>query len=162
MKNIVFSEDQKFDNKWLWIAIGVVMIIPVILALLVKKGIMISVLIAIPVLILLLLMRLKTEIGEEGIIVKFFPVIILNKLIKWEDIEQIYIRKYKPIAEYGGWGLRISYKHGLAYNVKGNKGIQIIFKDGKQLLIGTQKPEAAAVAIRQFKALRPSSGDLSQ
>ena len=35
---------------------------------------------------------------------------------------------------------------GKAFNIKGNMGLQLQFKDGKKLLIGTQKEEE----IKQF------------
>ena len=35
----------------------------------------------------------------------------------------------------GGWGWRYSIRNGRAFNISGNKGLQIIFKDGKKLLL---------------------------
>lgn len=158
MDNIVFSEKQRFNNKWLWIAIGMVLTIPIVIAIYDRANILVSLLITIPALALLLAMQLRTEIGEEGICVKFFPMFFLDKIIKWEEIEKVYPRKYKPISEYGGWGIRITLKNGIAYNVRGNKGIQIIFKDGKKLLIGTQKYSEAEQALAQFRhKLNPES-----
>jgi hypothetical protein len=46
---------------------------------------------------------------------------------------------YEPIAEYGGWGIRFGNK-GMAYDVRGNKGIYITLTSGKHILIGTSKP----------------------
>jgi hypothetical protein len=39
--------------------------------------------------------------------------------------------------EYGGWGIKYG-KMGKAYNVSGNRGVQLEFTDGKRLLIGSQ------------------------
>jgi TATA-box binding protein (TBP) (component of TFIID and TFIIIB) len=36
---------------------------------------------------------------------------------------------------------------GKAYNVSGNKGVQLVFKNGKKLLIGSQKADELAKAI---------------
>ncbi len=62
--------------------------------------------------------------------------------MKWEDISKAYIREYKPVAEYGGWGVRGFFSSsGRAYNVSGNVGLQVELKNGKKILIGTQKQE---------------------
>jgi TATA-box binding protein (TBP) (component of TFIID and TFIIIB) len=50
------------------------------------------------------------------------------------------------LLEYGGWGIKYGRK-GKAYNVSGNRGVQLVFKDGKQLLIGSQRAEELAEAI---------------
>jgi hypothetical protein len=47
---------------------------------------------------------------------------------------------YRPIIDYGGWGVRFGRK-GMAYNVSGNIGLLISRKNGKTILIGTQKPD---------------------
>lgn len=151
MNKTIFSEKQRFNNKWLWITIATLLLIPIVFAIFDRANILVSLLIILPALALLLSMQLRTEIGEEGICVKFFPMFFLDRIIKWEEIEKVYPRKYKPISEYGGWGIRITHKNGIAYNVRGNKGIQIIFKDGKKLLIGTQKFDEAEEALAQFR-----------
>lgn len=90
---------------------------------------------------LLLSMKLNTKIYKEYILIKFFPF-IRNKKIYFSEIESFEIRKYNPIREYGGWGYRIGiFGKGIAYNIKGNMGLQLIYKNKKKLLIGTQKPE---------------------
>lgn len=68
-------------------------------------------------------------------------------------MEKCYVRTYSPIREYGGWGFRQALgEKGKAYNVKGNKGIQIQLKTGKNILIGTQKEKDAQQVInRNFK-----------
>lgn len=103
-----------------------------------------------PILILFYLFRLQTEIDESGIQYQFLPFHSSAKKIAWSDIENCYVRTYKPILEYGGWGFKTSLGHGKAFNVKGNKGIQIELKSGKKLLIGTQKPDLAKKVIALY------------
>lgn len=108
----------------------------------------------IPFLLLLLLfsvMTLKTDIKEEGIFVQFFPFHFKPKFFPWEDILAAYVRKYKPLKEYGGWGIRQSLsKGGKGYNVSGNMGLQLVFKDDKKLLIGTKKPLEVTQVLEQL------------
>jgi hypothetical protein len=90
--------------------------------------------------IFFLSLTLHTRIDHTGIFYRFFPVHRKEKFIKWEDVAEVEVRKYKPIAEYGGWGFRTG-RNGRALNTSGNMGLQILFKNGKKLLIGTQKSD---------------------
>ncbi len=100
-------------------------------------------------------LTLHTRIDQDGITYRFFPVHRREKFIKWNDVAQVEVRKYKPILEYGGWGFRTG-RNGKALNTSGNKGLQIVFNDGKKLLIGTQKPDELSrtlekLDLRNFK-----------
>lgn len=89
---------------------------------------------------LLLAINLKTQIYKDHISISFFPF-FKNKLINFSELDKYYVRKYNPITEYGGWGFRIGvFGKGQAYNIRGNMGLQLEYKNGKKLLIGTQSP----------------------
>jgi hypothetical protein len=91
---------------------------------------------------LLIKAKLTTEINSETIRYRFYPFILRDRFIYWNEIEKSYVRKYKPILEYGGWGIRYGIGgNGRAFNMKGRYGLQLELKNGKKLLIGTQKPE---------------------
>jgi hypothetical protein len=100
--------------------------------------------------VLFLLLKLQTYVSRDGIYVRFFPFHIRFKRFRPEDLSEYYARQYKPLWEYGGWGIRFSLRYGKAYNVSGNKGVQLVFKNGKKLLIGSQKPEQLEAAIREI------------
>jgi hypothetical protein len=91
--------------------------------------------------------RLETSLEADGVRVRFFP--LSNRLIKYADIERCFARDYRPIMEYGGWGIRWSVQNGRAYNVSGTKGVQLILKDGKKVLIGSQRAEEVAARINE-------------
>lgn len=99
---------------------------------------------------LFVLLKLHTEVRPDGIYVRFFPFHIHFKRFASEDLSECYARQYKPILEYGGWGIRYSIRNGRAYNVSGNKGVQLVFDTGKKLLIGSQNPEQLEAAIRSI------------
>lgn len=102
------------------------------------------------VLLLLFSLQLKTEIDERGIHYRFIPFHFKDQTIPWNEIQDCYVRTYSPIMEYGGWGYRISLKKGKAFNVSGNKGIQIVLKSGKKILIGTQNGSEATLVIERY------------
>ncbi len=86
--------------------------------------------------------NLQTIITKRGIYYKYYPFINKFRLISKENIKNYYIRKYKPIGEYLGWGIRYSLKgNGIAFNTMGNIGLQLELINGKKILIGTQLPE---------------------
>ena len=50
------------------------------------------------------------------------------------------MRQYSAIGEFGGWGIKYGLGGaGKVYNVSGNKGLQLVYKDGSKLLIGSQR-----------------------
>lgn len=95
-----------------------------------------------------LVATMKTQITDEGVSVKFFPVIFKTKTILWADVDDYFVREYNPLQEFGGWGLfriNLPFGRGLgnsrAIALRGSHGLQLIMKDGSRLLIGTQEPE---------------------
>ncbi|RKY75857.1 hypothetical protein DRQ07_11235 [candidate division KSB1 bacterium] len=89
---------------------------------------------------------LVTEVRDDGIYIKF---VTINKdfiRIGFDEIDTCEIRKYRPIVEYGGWGVKYG-SGGKAYNVSGNMGLQFKLKNGKSVLIGTQRPEEFKLAV---------------
>jgi hypothetical protein len=93
-------------------------------------------------------MNLTTEVREDGLYFRFFPIHLSFRRIALRDLKQYEARNYSPIREYGGWGIRFGRK-GKAYNVSGNRGVQLELSNGARLLIGSQKPEELAEAINR-------------
>ncbi len=108
-------------------------------------------LIVIGILVFVYVHKLEIEIDESIIRYRLSPYHSSFKTIKKEKIKEIYVRKYSPVYEYGGWGLRWSLFNGKAYNIWGNKGLQIVFTNNKKLLIGTQKPEELNNIVEDWK-----------
>ncbi len=95
-------------------------------------------------------LRLDTRIQKDGIYFRFFPIHLSYRHYSWDNIDKSFVRQYNPVLEYGGWGLRLGlFGKGKAFNVSGNKGIQIVFTNGKKVLLGTNKPEEAEEALKQ-------------
>jgi hypothetical protein len=150
----IFREVQRFRQWWVLLLVLLVASISwygFIQQIVLKKpfgdnpapdSVMIIILVIFGILFPLLFYSLKliTEVRFDGLYVKFFPLQFHSKKISFGDIKSYEIRTYSALKEYGGYGIRLGPR-GNAYNVSGNKGIQLEFQDGKQLLVGTQKPE---------------------
>lgn len=152
-----FSEKQRFTQWWLWLLLSAVMVYTIYNFIKDRQyfstlELAISFLIPILVIILFLVIRLETKIDEQGISVRFFPFQITFRYYPWRNIKKAYVRKYSPLTEYGGWGLRQGlFGKGKAYNVKGNQGLQIILNDEKKVLIGTQKQNELKLYLENSK-----------
>jgi len=101
--------------------------------------------------VVFLLSKLRTVITGEGIYVRFHPVDFKTRFYAWEDIDEAYIRKYSPLREFGGWGARGSWKRGIAYNVSGNIGLQLVLENGRKILIGTGRAEELESVLKKMR-----------
>ncbi|MFC1477379.1 DUF6141 family protein [candidate division KSB1 bacterium] len=93
--------------------------------------------------------HLTTEVRQDGLYIRFFPFHVRTKKISLEDIALCEAVTYRPIRDYGGYGIRYGRK-GKAYNVSGSRGIRIEYAGGKKLLIGSQDPEALLQSLQAF------------
>jgi hypothetical protein len=159
MKEPIFSETQRSKPIWFW-AILILVLFPILREPAISlistvysddgasvevsyegKGFVfqiISILLGISLISYYLLSNLKTSVSPKGISVKFWPMMSQYKYISWEEIDKVFLRKYKPLDDYGGWGIKHG-KKGKSLTVRGHYGLQLIKKSGEKLLIGTQK-----------------------
>ena len=90
-------------------------------------------------------MGLVTEVTGGQLRVRLWP--FPSKTYALADIESAEVRAYRPIREYGGWGLRFG-PSGMAWNAYGDRGVQLVLRSGRRVLIGSQDAEALARAIQ--------------
>ncbi|MEJ5302230.1 MAG: hypothetical protein HPY80_01085 [Bacteroidales bacterium] len=101
-------------------------------------------------------MRLEIIIDERGISFSFRPFIKYRQY-SWDAISYAWVRKYRAIGEYGGWGYRGVGRRRRAFTLGEKYGIQIITTDGRDILLGTARHEIAASALRSFGKGTPPS-----
>jgi hypothetical protein len=151
--NVLFSEKQRFTQWWIWlilIGINVLFVYALITQVfngtkfgqnpMSDTGLWISFTISVLFNFFMFNLRLETIIRKEGIYVRFFPIHFKAKFISWENVRSAHVRQYSPMKEYGGWGIKYSrHGNGKAFSVSGKSGLQLEFRDGDKLLIGTEK-----------------------
>jgi hypothetical protein len=93
---------------------------------------------------------LITEVRGDGIYIRFIPFHLKFRTMPFEAIQTYEERTYRPLREYGGWGIRVG-AGGKAYNISGNRGVQLVLLSGRKILIGSQKPEELVLAINRAK-----------
>ena len=166
---ILFTERQRFKQWWLWLillSINSLFLFGTFkqviggqqfgdkpmsnLELLITAGLTIL------LTILFVNFRLETIIKKDGIYVRFFPFHLKFKHFAWEKLTKSFVRQYAPISEFGGWGLRFAlFGKRKAFNVSGNKGLQLEFTDNEKLLIGTNKAEELSAVLNEIGQLIP-------
>jgi len=159
--DVSFRETQRFTQTWLWLVIALIVAMgwwafiqqiflgcpfgnrpasdPVVFVVWALCGF------GLP--LLLMSCRLITEVRGDGLHVRFLPFHVRWRSFAFDQISSCEARTYHPVLEYGGWGIRCGL-HGSAYNVRGNRGVQLTFSNGKRLLIGSQLAEELALAIK--------------
>jgi hypothetical protein len=159
VEGVLFHEEQSFRQPWLWVMMPgslLVMIAVVAVAFIhdpaKAQSLIVPAVVAVPIIIgtiaLLLFMKLTVQVEDGQLRVRFFPLV--KREIPVAEIARWEARAYRPILEYGGWGIRYGWK-GMAYNVSGKRGVQLEFTNGKRLLIGSQRPDELAAAITHAK-----------
>tara|TARA_R110000868_G_scaffold143107_3_gene360879 strand:- start:497 stop:1006 length:510 start_codon:yes stop_codon:yes gene_type:complete len=162
MSKILFKEEQKFTQWWLWLLLLsplAVLIYSIFEPIFSEAGFTegnysflnstssdfwIPFFILLSILVLFMLLKLKTEITKERISMRYFP--LFSKEWLWIDIEKAEVINYGFV----GYGIRISLKHGMVYNVKGTKGLALLLKNGKKIVLGTQRPEELEHILRRI------------
>ncbi len=156
-----FREEQRFRQIWVWIivlGIAALMWYSTFMQIIQRRPfggnpapdtllIIFWLLFGIGMPALLFSARLITEVRMDGIYIRFFPFHFSYKEIAFRDLKSFEVRTYNALREYGGWGIRYG-PQGKAYNVGGNRGVQLVLIDGKRILLGSQKPEEFLAAIQ--------------
>ena len=145
-----FREVQQFRQAWLWgILIGSFALSDFAVYQQLERMTLMSLFLAIGVPSLLLLwfylIKLVTEVYDDEVKVQFVWM-WRAKHIPVGAIQRVEAVTYRPIRDYGGWGIRMG-ANGWAYNISGNRGVRLRFADGRDFLIGSQRAEELALAI---------------
>jgi hypothetical protein len=161
---VSFREAQRFSQPWLW---GLVLIAPAVFLYAFVQQLILGkpfgenpmsdgLLIVMGLLIggglpwLFYSARLVTEVRTDGLYVRFSPFHRRPRRIAPEEIASCEARTYRAIREYGGWGIH-SGRSGRAYNVRGDRGVQLVLRDGRRLLIGSQCADELAAHINALR-----------
>jgi len=96
-------------------------------------------------------MRLVTEVRDDVLSIRFLRL-WPDRAIPWGQICHAQVRTYRPIKDYGGWGVRWAAR-GIVYHARGNRGVRMELVSGERVLIGSGRPEELAKAIGERMGL---------
>lgn len=94
---------------------------------------------------LFLTLKMRTRVDGGGVHIR--TLYVVRRSLPFAEIESAEAVVYRPLRDYGGWGLRVSGK-GKAYNMRGNRGVQLKLKNGGNVLVGSQRPDELARFIQ--------------
>ncbi len=170
MSRILFSEQQKFNQIWLYAIIIISTLVAIIplghgfftqiingepwgqnpmsdIGLLTLVIVTLIALIAINYVVFTA--RLEVEIKDNSIYYKYFPMVWNWKTLFKDYIQSYEIRKISPISDLGGYGYRKRFfKKTTGLVVSGDRALVLTLTDGKTLIIGTQKPNELGNAMK--------------
>jgi len=159
---IIFEEVQSFVGTWMWyLIIGLTTLI--LVGILVgtflypvdpPEALIGSLIVAIVMgglTFLLTTSKLYVTIDNTRIYYRFPPFVSQEKSYSKDDVQQMQVRKYRPIREYGGYGYKRRFRSGRAMNITGNMGLQLVLKNGRKVLLGTQKPDLLKTVVKQLQ-----------
>jgi hypothetical protein len=159
MSKVYFKEVQHFNQWWIWVIIAfcwgfwiwqfvqqIIMGIPFGDNPMSDLGVILTGIFPVAISLLFKLLTLETVVDDEGVKCRFMPFQRKYKIFRPEEIEHFEVRKYSPIKDFGGWGIRYG-RNAKAFNVGGNQGLFLELKGRKNFMIGTQVPDSLRHAV---------------
>ncbi len=160
MTEVEFREQQRIKVWWIWLAV----LVPAVVmgSIFVEQIVrgrthgehpgpdwlvwLLSVFLCLLVPALLLVLELTIAVDDAGVHIRYFPFV--RRAIPFADIRACRARAYRPIREFGGWGIRTGLGKKSAYNASGNLGVELYLNDGRSIMLGSQRHEELAAALR--------------
>lgn len=162
-REVLFREEQRFSQPWLW-ALVLVLAGFAWFALIYESYRSLAldgerqvwavlpfwIIVGLGVPALVFACRLVVEVRRDAFYYRYHPFHRRMHRIGWDEIRTAEARAYNPIREYGGWGIRSAWRKGggKAYNVYGDRGLQLELSDGKRILFGSQRADELASAVK--------------
>lgn len=89
-------------------------------------------------------LQMRTSVAPDAITIRFG---FLNTTrIPIAEIDRAEAIAYRPIRDYGGWGIR-GFGRRRALNVRGDRGVLVVRTSGATVLIGSQHPRELLSAL---------------
>jgi hypothetical protein len=163
--SLLYTETQRFRYSWILLLVGFVAILTwyaflqqvifripfgdnpgsdtLVVILLGAFGILLPV--------LFVVLRLDIRITPAALWFRFFPLHLRWREVPLATIAGARAVVYRPLFEYGGWGIRLG-KKGWAYTISGNRGVQVTLKDGTSFLLGSQRERQIEAILHSLSA----------
>jgi hypothetical protein len=157
--NSLFKEKQKFKNPLLLVFLVIGIILPLIVIwnkidsdesleenIFENFGLIFLTAIIYTLLGLIYKANLKLAINQYGLYIKFYPFKTQN--IDWIEVKQAVI---VDCDFYSPFGINPSTKFGTAYNIRAKKGLHLILKNNKEIIVGTKRPKKLEKVIETYR-----------
>lgn len=102
----------------------------------------------------LLVCGLSVRLYRDHLVVGLGSMGLICKKIPYEQIVRTESVTYRPVAEFGGWGVRWGKDRKRAWTARGNHAVVLHLKDGVRLYVGSDSPHRLEERIRTVAGTR--------
>ncbi len=158
---VQFVEEQRFSQPWIWAVVLAASVASwaAVFAVVTDDngddgwfGALVAALVGVGLPALLVVTRLVVEVHADRVVIRYRP--FTTRTIELASVTAVDSVTYRPLREYGGWGIKGWSRRKVAYNVRGDRGVRLTLSDGRTVLLGSQQPEALAAAVRRARSNR--------
>lgn len=90
---------------------------------------------------------LNVEVRSDHLFIWFGPLRLIRKRVRYSDIERVSAVTYRPLREFGGWGIR--WRPGKSvWSIRGSRAVNVELRNGKLLYVGSRYPQRLAARIQ--------------
>lgn len=107
---------------------------------------------------LILSIRLRIRIRGDELRVWFPP--FPGWRIDLKRVVDAQHQKLRPIGDLGGWGYKVTRKHGHVHNLYGEQFVIIVTDDDRVRTIGTQRPQELLMAVHALAGLPSDESEI--
>lgn len=101
--------------------------------------------------------RLDVCVWNDRVTAAFGPLTLFRKTVAYGDIHAVDAVTYRPICDFGGWGIR--FRPGrTAWTIRGNRAVCMSLASGKDFYVGTRFPHRLAERIQVAKQRHAAKG----
>lgn len=135
--DIVYREFNHF-HPWVWGIIWGATLMSVFVVL--RSGVLaLGVTALLPVLFWFLFGKLTVEVRRDSLHLHFGRWGWISRTVAYADIDDAEAVTYRPLWEFGGWGIR-GWGKKKAWTTRGDQAVRLELADGNVLYVGSQTP----------------------
>jgi hypothetical protein len=104
---------------------------------------------SIPLAVQLLFGRLRVRVTRSSLHLAFGYTPFITRVIEFHDITGMEAVRYRPLREFGGWGIRYAFRgRKRGWTMRGNRALVLALTDETRFYVGSGDPERLAARIR--------------
>jgi hypothetical protein len=116
-------------------------------------GSLVAIAIFIPIAFIFFATKLVVDVTGNEVRVSFHFV-WPTRHIPLAEVRRAQARRYSPLLDYGGWGVRYAFVRGWAFTTGGHDGVLVETTNGKKIMIGSRRAKELESAIARALAER--------
>lgn len=90
---------------------------------------------------------LTVRVLDDGLVLHLGSLPLVKTTVSFDDIASLTSVRYRPIRDFGGWGVRFSGNR-RAWTARGDRAVELTLSDDRRLLVGSDHPHRLEERIR--------------